>query len=82
MRVLRWISFLTLICLLATLFVNPALAQDKRLYWENYDVDIAIQQDGCFRVVESQELTFTVGTFRYGIRSTNSASSSVGTGSL
>lgn len=68
MRALRVFSLLLLAWLLASSVPLPALAQDKSLYWANYDVDITVQPDGCFRVVETQELVFTVGTFRFGQR--------------
>ncbi len=45
-----------------------ALAQEKTLYWQRYDVDLTVLQSGDFRVVETQELVFTSGTFRYGQR--------------
>ena len=45
---------------------STALAQDKTLYWQRYDVDIAIQKSGDLRVQETQELVFTSGTFKYG----------------
>lgn len=56
------------ITLLVGVLVPAAEAQDKRLYWENYDVDITVQPDGALRVKELQELVFTSGTFTYGIR--------------
>lgn len=68
MRVLRVVHLVLAVCVALTLAALPAHAQDKSLYWGHYDVDITIQQDGCFRVVETQELVFTLGTFRYGIR--------------
>ncbi len=64
-------SRLALIWLLIILLlaVAPvALAQDKTLYWQRYDVDIAVMQSGDFRVTETQELVFTSGTFRFGQR--------------
>jgi len=42
--------------------------QDKALYWQRYDVDITVRTDGDMRIVETQELVFTSGTFRYGQR--------------
>ena len=47
---------------------SVAFAQDKTLYWQQYNVDIAIQQNGDFRVRETQELVFTSGTFSGGER--------------
>jgi uncharacterized membrane protein YgcG len=69
MRALRVISLMLLAWLLLSLAALPVRAQDRSLYWGSYDVDITVQPDGCFRVVETQELVFTVGTFRFGVRS-------------
>lgn len=68
MRVMRVVGLLLLASLLITLAPLPAQAQDRSLYWGIYDVDITVQPDGCFRVVETQELVFTVGEFRFGVR--------------
>ena len=62
---------LALFCLLILLVLAAApvaLAQDKTLYWQRYDVDLTVLQSGDFRVVETQELVFTSGTFRFGQR--------------
>ena len=67
-RSLRVVSVFVLLVLLVGVLPTAALAQDKTLYWETYDVDITVQPDGCFRVVETQQLVFTSGTFQYGIR--------------
>ena len=69
MRIVRIVGLMLLAWLLASLSLLPAQAQDRSLYWGNYDVAITVQPDGCFRVAETQELVFTVGEFRYGIRS-------------
>ena len=68
MRAWRILSLMLLVWLLVSLVPLPVEAQDRSLYWGNYDVDITVQPDGCFRVVETQELVFTVGTFRFGVR--------------
>jgi uncharacterized membrane protein YgcG len=68
-RSLRIVSVFILLVLLVGAAPSAALAQDKTLYWETYDVDITVQPDGCFRVVETQQLVFTSGTFRFGVRS-------------
>lgn len=67
MRTLRVTSLLVAILLLV-LVAAPAAAQEKSLYWEVYDVDITVLENGDFRVVETQHLVFTNGTFRYGVR--------------
>ena len=60
----------TLLAALALLFLlaaaRPAQAQGKTLYWDRYDVAITIQPDGTLRVVETQQITFTSGTFTFG----------------
>lgn len=60
------IALMMLVLLLA--FSGIAQAQDKTLYWQRYDVDITVQQNGDLRIVETQELVFTSGTFRFGER--------------
>jgi uncharacterized membrane protein YgcG len=68
MRSARVVSALVLLTLLLSLLALPAHAQTKSLYWESYDVDITILENGDFRVVETQHLVFTSGTFTYGVR--------------
>ncbi len=59
-----------LVVVLAVLLAlaGGAQAQDRALYWQRYDVDIAILKSGDIRVTETQELVFTSGTFRFGQR--------------
>ncbi len=77
MRAKRVLGLILLLAwLLASLMAQPIYAQDKSLYWGNYDVAITVQPDGCFRVVETQELVFTVGTFRFGVRTIPTESTS------
>lgn len=64
----RIVNLILLAGLAFMLTLLPAQAQDRSLYWATYDVAITVQPDGCFRVVETQELVFTVGEFRYGVR--------------
>ena len=47
---------------------GAAVAQDKQLYWQRYDVDLTPLESGDLRVGETQELVFTDGVFRYGQR--------------
>jgi uncharacterized membrane protein len=62
-----WLS-----CLLALLVVlmvqksDLALAQDQTLYWNRYDVNLAVQPNSDILVEEIQEIVFTSGTFRFG----------------
>ena len=64
----KWFSVLFLMLALTLAFASVAQAQDKTLYWQRYDVDITVQKNGDLRVIETQELVFTSGTFRYGQR--------------
>ncbi len=62
---------LALAVLLATLALTvagPAAAQSKTLYWERYEVTLAIQPNGDLRVVERQQIRFTSGSFTFGYR--------------
>lgn len=64
----RWLSIIMLALILLLSFGSLASAQSKTLYWQRYDVDITVLNNGDLRVVETQELVFTSGTFRYGQR--------------
>ncbi|MCS6844923.1 MAG: DUF2207 domain-containing protein [Caldilineales bacterium] len=68
MRKRLWLLLAVLAALLLAAQAPTAWAQDKRLYWERYDVEITILPSGDFRVVETQELVFTGGSFTYGVR--------------
>ena len=47
----------------------PSLAQEsKQLYWQRWDAEITIDADGSFKVIETQEIVFTSGSFRFGTR--------------
>lgn len=66
-----WFALLliTMLLLLSALFYPlPALAQDKSLVWERFDVDLVVNQDGTVDVQEHQTIRFTSGTFRFGYR--------------
>lgn len=41
-------------------------AQTKTFYWERFDVDITLLENGNLRVVETQTLHFSGGTFSFG----------------
>ena len=47
---------------------HPAVAQEKSLLWERFDVDIIIRKDSSFEVTEHQTIRFTRGAFTYGYR--------------
>jgi len=44
----------------------PALAQDKTLLWQRYDVNIFVEKNSDIQVEEVQTIEFTSGTFRFG----------------
>ncbi len=50
------------------LFVAPqqSQAQSKSFYWERFDVDITLLENGDMRITETQVLDFSGGTFTYG----------------
>jgi hypothetical protein len=65
------IKRLTLAAMLAVLVfswlaVPAASAQSQSLYWERYDVAIAVQTNGDLRVQETQVINFTSGVFHEG----------------
>ena len=69
-RWMRWLpALLIAVSVLAAAAPWRAEAQDQTLYWDRFDVDITVNQDGTFDVVETQAITFTSGTFRRGFRS-------------
>lgn len=64
----KWLSIIVLALIVLLSFGSLAGAQSKTLYWQRYDVDITVLQNGDLRVVETQELVFTNGSFTYGQR--------------
>ncbi|MDH7487407.1 MAG: DUF2207 domain-containing protein [Anaerolineae bacterium] len=60
-------SFYVALALLL-MVVGIAYAQGKTLYWQRLDVEITVNEDGTFRVEETQEIVFTSGTFTFGYR--------------
>ena len=64
----KWLSIIVLALILLLSFGGLAGAQTKTLYWQRYDVDITVLLNGNLRVVETQELVFTSGSFSYGQR--------------
>lgn len=60
-----WLGlFLAFILLLPGL--NVAQAQEKTLYWQRYDVNLAVQSNSDILVEETQQIVFTSGTFTFG----------------
>ena len=67
MRRHLWFGLLlALVVILASWGV--AQAQEKSLFWQRWDVNIAVQQNSDMLVEEIQEIVFTSGTFRFGFR--------------
>ncbi|MGQ9517868.1 MAG: DUF2207 family protein, partial [Anaerolineae bacterium] len=64
----RWIGFMVALLVLLALAAGIALAQEKDLYWDRFDVDITILPNGDFQVVEFQKIVFIGGTFSQGYR--------------
>jgi hypothetical protein len=60
------LSLLLTAVLVGLIDSSAALAQDKTLVWNRYDVSIAIQPNGEMQVEETQEINFTSGTFKFG----------------
>ncbi len=55
----------------AILIILPSsvvLAQEKTLVWNRYDANITVQKNGDIFVEETQEITFTSGSFHFGYR--------------
>jgi uncharacterized membrane protein YgcG len=61
-----WFTICVLLLLSGLAGHTPALAQEKTLYWERYDVNIAVQTDSDMLIEEIQEIAFTSGTFTFG----------------
>jgi uncharacterized membrane protein YgcG len=67
MRLKRLILATVVAFMAMVLSVSPvALAQTQTLYWERFDVDIAVQSNGDLRVEETQVINFTSGVFTQG----------------
>ena len=66
---MRRLFVLSSLVLIATLcLLAPASAQTKSVYAERYDVDATVLPNGELRVVETLEMTFQGGSFRFGYR--------------
>ena len=64
-RTWRWAM---LMAILAVFIALPASAQSKSVVWNRFDVDITVNKDGTFQVVEKQEIHFIGGPFTFGYR--------------
>ncbi len=56
------------ILILALLSASAVNAQDKTLRWDRYDVNLTVQGNGDIAVEETEEITFTSGSFHFGYR--------------
>jgi uncharacterized membrane protein len=61
-------NFWPLLLIVLLLVPASAGAQTKTLYWQRYDVDITVQENGDLLIEEHQSIVFTSGTFTYGYR--------------
>ncbi|MCC7355204.1 MAG: DUF2207 domain-containing protein, partial [Anaerolineae bacterium] len=59
---------LVLVAILSLIFSGAAHAQSKSLDWDRFDFDITVQPNGDLRVVETQKIVFTSGSFTFGTR--------------
>src|SRR5579859_1895356 len=67
MRIRRLsLAAVTAVLAFSWLVVPAASAQSQSLYWERYDVAIAVQTNGDLRVQETQVINFTSGVFHEG----------------
>ncbi|NJN99847.1 MAG: DUF2207 domain-containing protein [Anaerolineales bacterium] len=57
---------LTLTFLLLITGLGVAQAQEKTLYWQRYDVNLAVQSNSDILVEETQQIVFTGGSFTFG----------------
>ncbi len=62
----RRLALVAVLCSLALLVIPQVGAQDQSLYWNRWDVEIDLLTNGDMRVVETHEVTFTSGQFRFG----------------
>ncbi len=60
----RWVGLLLVVAALAS--AAGVAAARSSLYWDRYDVDIAVNSDGTFRVTETQALVFVDGSYHVG----------------
>ena len=65
---LRLVLIINLALLIALVFPARMFAQDKTLTWQEFSVDIRVNQDGTFDVAEHQTINFTSGSFTFGYR--------------
>ncbi len=66
LHVVLW--FVVVVAGALALSFGRALAQEKQVTWERFDVDIVVHPDGSFTVTERNLILFEGGTFRRGWR--------------
>ncbi|MBN1285355.1 MAG: DUF2207 domain-containing protein [Anaerolineae bacterium] len=66
MRSKRLVFFVVLLLLIGAA-LPAAGAQGKTLYWQRWDSDITVLENGDLRIVETHEVNFTSGEFRFGM---------------
>jgi uncharacterized membrane protein YgcG len=66
MKIMRVVLPLVVAALVLAGAVPVSEAQTRSLYWERFDVDITVLQNGDLRVEETQVIRFTSGVFREG----------------
>ncbi len=64
-KIWRWAGLILALWMLIAL---PVSAQSKSVVWNRFDVDITVNPDGTFDVIEKQEIRFIGGPFTYGFR--------------
>jgi len=67
MKSFRFLGLVGVIILLLT-FSATGQAQSKSLYWDRFDFDITVQPNGDLRIIETQRIVFTSGSFTFGTR--------------
>lgn len=63
-----WLAITVLVALVAVPAAASGYAQTRSFYWDRFDVDITVNRDGSFDVVETQTIVFVGGPFRFGFR--------------
>lgn len=64
----KWLVVSVTLILGLLLLTRETAAQTKTFYWEQFNVDIAVLENGDISVVETQTLNFSSGTFSFGFR--------------
>ena len=64
-----FLTILALFLLTALLLAPAAEAQSKQFYWERFDVDVEVLENGDLIVTENQTLSFSGAPFTAGFRS-------------